>query len=203
MGDVINIRPGEPIPENLGGEVFFESGIHFGPLELTRSVILRGAEGAILRGAGTGSVVEVTAKKATIRLENLTLSGGRTILGGGLRLAAYSDVTLVDCVVEGSHASRGGSGLAVSRGQLQMIGGRVGPEQDILVKTVARATLEEVQVAGTLWVLDGAQAVVSRGFLARLRAAGTTTRRPTVKLVGVEPAIENHPVLGAQIERLG
>ncbi len=71
-------------------------GVHQGPLVLTRPTVVLGAPGAVLRGSGVGSVLEITAAGTTVRGIRIE-HGGRNLDGddAGVMIRADS-VTLED-----------------------------------------------------------------------------------------------------------
>lgn len=79
------VSPGEDLAAVLdraapGDTVSLAAGIHDGPVRIARSLVLTGEAGAVLRGSGKGSVVEVTAEDVTIR--GLVIQGSGTDVPG-------------------------------------------------------------------------------------------------------------------------
>jgi nitrous oxidase accessory protein len=76
-------------------------GIHAGPLVITRRTVVLGAPGAVLRGAGTGTVLDIRAAGRGTVVRGLRIEASGTdpdYYDAGVRIAADS-VTLEDLVV--------------------------------------------------------------------------------------------------------
>lgn len=78
----IDVAPGglaDALARSAPGDVLtLEPGSHAGPIEIARPLTLRGAEGAVIRGGGAGSVIRITAPDVTV--------AGLTVTGSGLSL---------------------------------------------------------------------------------------------------------------------
>lgn len=79
-----NLAVAESLQEKIdrataGETIRLEAGVHAGPVVITKSLTLIGAEGAEIRGNGTGSVVTIAADDVTL--------GGVRVTGSGLRLS--------------------------------------------------------------------------------------------------------------------
>jgi len=77
-----------------GDVVVLERGEHRGPLRITRRVTVEGEPGAVLAGAGTGSVVTVSAPGAAVR--------GLTIRGSGKDLEKMDSGVFVEKSAKGA-----------------------------------------------------------------------------------------------------
>ena len=200
MTCTVTVEPGSDVAAAVaaqgpdGAVICLAPGTHRVNLDLTESVTLRGADGAVLDGGGRGPVVRVGAHGTQVRLENLTLRGGAHEFGSGVLVEGYSDVTLVGCTVDGNRRGPGGgAGLGARRGTVRIEGGRFGDRDDLVFGTVVEATLVGVDVAGDLLAQDGAQVTLEGGrVVGTVRLQGTSTRRPTVTVDGAEVgAIDN------------
>lgn len=111
-----------------GAVVLLGPGRYLGPVVLRRSVTLRSEAGAgqtILDAQGQGAVLTVQGRGSVVQLEGLTLTGGRSRLGGGLLVPNGADLSAVDCVLLGCEATGdGGGGLCARRGTLRLRGVR-------------------------------------------------------------------------------
>ena len=212
------IEAGQPLAEALaaGGVVCLGPGVHAGPLVLKTSVTLRGEVGAVLDGGGTGSVLRVEDDDLVVRVEALTLRGGSAESGGGLALTGYSDVLLLQCVVEGNRArglgdsAGGGGGVYATRGTIRIEGGmfrtnRAAFGSDLFVTGVAEAIVTNTPLAGDVVAREGAHLTLNAVNVGgAVQARGTTTRAPTVRVKGgtVKGGVQNDPRLPANVEIL-
>ena len=115
-----------------GDTVTLGAGIHAGPLEVTRAIVLRGVGGAVVEGGGKASVITVTAPGA--RLENFEIRGsGRHVItvDAGIRVINAGGVALrrltFHDVLYGVYAERA-SGIEVADCTLT---GRVRPLDEL------------------------------------------------------------------------
>ncbi len=202
----VRIEPGDfpPALPADAAELVFAPGLHRGPLVFTRSVRVRGEEGAVIDAAGFGAVVQVHEDDLEVSLENLTLRGGHADAGGGVRLGGYSTVRLSRCTVEDCRApSNTGGGAWAFRGTLILedctFRGNVARAGSDLVATgTARVEIRGGGYAGDLAAREGATLVIEDAQVdGTLDVRGTTTRAPTVRIVGAAPAggVRNDPVL--------
>ncbi len=202
----VRIEPGDFAPALPADatELVFAPGVHRGPLVLTRSAHLRGEDGAVLDAAGFGSVVQVHEDDLELTLENLTLRGGHADAGAGVRLGGYSTLRLRGCTVEGCRApSNTGGGAWAWRGTLVLEdctfrdnAARAG--SDVMATGTARVEILRGSYAGDLAAREGATLLLEDARVeGRLDVRGTTTRAPSVRLVGSAPAggVHNDPVL--------
>jgi nitrous oxidase accessory protein len=80
---------------SAGDTLLLASGVHRGPLVLTRPVTLRGERGAVLDGGGRGSVLTVAAGGCVIEDLEIRGSGARVIsIDAGVRVVSSPDVRL-------------------------------------------------------------------------------------------------------------
>ena len=94
-----------------GDTLTLGAGVHAGPLLVSRRVLLRGERGAVVAGAGKGTVLEVTAPLAAI--EDLEIRGSGThviTVDAGIRVRGAGSVVLrrltLHDVLYGIHAER-------------------------------------------------------------------------------------------------
>ncbi len=220
------IEAGQPLEEALaaGGVVCLGPGVHAGPLVVTVSVTLRGEAGAVLDAQGRGSVVAVQDDDLVVRIETLTLRGGRGEAGGGVSLSGYSEVVLVGCTVEenggkalgGSGGGArpvgggGGGGAYASRGTLRVEdstfrGNRAAVGSDLFVTGVAEVRVRGGHLGGDVAAREGAHVSLEGVQVdGALDARGTTTRAPTVSVKGgrLRGGVKNDKALPAQVEIL-
>ncbi len=200
------VAPGAPIQPHLvdGAVVCLAPGVHPGGLRVTASVDIIGEPGAVLDGGGRAPVVHVAANGIELRLQGLELRNGYAEFGAGLRVDAYAQVAIENCVVRDNIAGQGkGVGIGMARGRLLAKGLRTGPGSDLFFDVVAEGALEDAVLDGGLHVRDGAKVALRGGSVAApLTVAGTTTRRPQLVLEGVTaPAVDNHAQLPGTVER--
>ncbi len=111
-----------------GDTVLLLRGVHPGPLDVNRAVVLRGEPGAVIDGAGHLSVVMVTASGASLEDVTVRASGKRVLtVDAGVHVVNSADVTLrrvrLEDVLYGVYAERSDR-LAVDQCVLR---GRVKP----------------------------------------------------------------------------
>lgn len=122
-------------------------------LVLKSGMVLKGSGSdpscVVIDAQGQGRVVECVDLAQPIRIENLTIQGGRvvdgwfTALGGGIR-ALNANLTLIDCVIQGNSA-RIGAGLGASESTITVM------NCSFLTNT---ATHEEWAAGGAIWARD-------------------------------------------------
>lgn len=127
--DVASIQDGLEMAAE-GDTLQLSCGIYFEhDLVLKSGMVLKGAGAdpscVVIDALGRGRVVECVDLAQPIRIENLTIQGGRvvdgwiTALGGGVR-ALNANVTLIDCVIQGNSA-RIGAGLGASESMVTVV----------------------------------------------------------------------------------
>jgi len=100
MAAVSEVAPGE-LAERLaaaaeGDTLLLAPGVHPGPVQIDRSLTLRGTGGAIVDGGGSGTVITVNAPR--VRIENLTITGSGRQLStedSGVFITPEGDGTVV------------------------------------------------------------------------------------------------------------
>lgn len=109
-----------------GATVRVAAGTYAGPLVLERSVRVVGEPGAVVRGAGRGSLVVVQGRGIDVALFGLTLDGGGdTNAGGGVSVPNGARLVLDGCVLRACVARGfGGGGLFIRRGEALLRGCR-------------------------------------------------------------------------------
>jgi nitrous oxidase accessory protein len=78
-----------------GDTLQLAAGRHDGPVVIDRSITLRGEDGAVIDGAGTGTVITVNAPN--VRLENIIVTGS------GLQLSTEDSGIFVTAVAKNAH----------------------------------------------------------------------------------------------------
>lgn len=187
----VRVEAGAPLAEAIanGGVVCLSSGVHRGPLVLTRSLTIRGDEGAVLDSGGAGTVVSVADDDLVVRIEGVTLRGGHAEAGGGLALTGYSDVVIAKCTFSGNRVPvGGGGGVFASRGTLLVkdsaFVGNVGRiASDLLATGVAEVRVEGGEFQGDIGAREGARLSVDGASIGgQLDLRGTTSRAPVVSV---------------------
>lgn len=95
----VAVAPGDDLQQAVasampGDILLLQAGRHAGPLLIDKSIGLRGMDGAVIEGPGTGSVITVTAPD--VRIEGLILRGS------GLDVPAMDSAVLVRQSAEGT-----------------------------------------------------------------------------------------------------
>jgi hypothetical protein len=130
-------------------------------LVIDKSLVISGesASSTIINGGGRGTTVTVQPG-VTVTLANMTITGGYTAYGGGVR--NFGTLTLVNSFVRNNTATMGGGGISNETGaQLTVDGGVVNSNNSalgggILNGSGARATLSNMEVASnTAFVPNG------------------------------------------------
>lgn len=86
-----------------------------------------GPEVTVIDCERSGRAFEIWAARTSVRIEGLTIRGGRpyfpdysdVLMGGGV-LLRYGELVLVDCIVEGNRTSGNGGGIAAFYGRLRI-----------------------------------------------------------------------------------
>ncbi len=100
-----------------GSVVRIPAGTHAVNVRITRSVTLLGDSATtILDGGGRGSVVQIDAPQATVKLVGLVLQNGDGHAGGGV-LLKRGKLELTECVLRQNRAMGFGGGALYSSGQ--------------------------------------------------------------------------------------
>lgn len=106
-----------------GARICLAAGEYVGGLQLTRSVTLvgEGADKTVIKAAANQSVLRVDDDGLAIRLEGLTLRGGKAEAGGGLRASGRGKIQIADCRFTDNVAGMiGGGGIYASAGLLSL-----------------------------------------------------------------------------------
>ncbi|MGV8042170.1 MAG: choice-of-anchor Q domain-containing protein [Thermoanaerobaculaceae bacterium] len=157
----------------------------------------------VLDGAGTGSTVYLNGPGAPVTLRNLTVTGGRSDEGGGVRISTSGGVSLTvsDCRITGNTAvsdsgGSGGGGLAARLGgsailtatRLVVVGNAASSKNEFAIGggvflsagSSSRITLEDSLIAGNSVESDSVL-VIGAGIYAFTKGEGTlVVRRTTV-----------------------
>jgi hypothetical protein len=177
-----------------------------GNLVISRSITLRGsgAERTVLDGRGRGAVISVDAEDAEVRIEEMSITGGKSPSGGAISIDNGARVFVVGCLIERNAARSGrGGAICVDRGSLSLaectlvqnaafMGGAVFVGGDAKAEITASIVAENAAVrGGAVAVADGATLDVFTSRLEanaaeleghHLYAYGTRSRRPMILL---------------------
>ncbi len=166
-------------------------GRHEGGLFVEVSSVFIGGPGAVVDAGDRGAALHITTEETDVIARNLTFTGGRAELGGGVRVDARAVVTLEDCVVEGNHARQGGAcGAGVRAGEVHFVRVRFGPNDDVLIKGACEVEFDSCEIAGNVRIQDGAKVRFVGGNIGgHLLVTGNPSRVPTVVLDGTEVAM--------------
>lgn len=177
-----------------------------GRLTIDKSLTLRGAgaDRTVIDGRGRGAVISIDAEDAEVRIEEMTISNGKSSHGGGISIDNGAQVFVVGCLLEKNAAKSGrGGAIAVDYGAVYitectlvqnraMIGGAVFVGGQAKAEISASILADNTAIkGGGIAVADGAELDV---FTSRLQmnqaeveghhifAYGTRTRRPRLVL---------------------
>jgi hypothetical protein len=142
-----------------GAEIELGPGCLTGRLVISRPLVLRGtgAGVTVIDAHGQGTAIAIDAPEGEVRIEELTVRGGRSATGGGISVDNGAQVEVVGCLIEGCAAVGGrGGAVAIDRGRLRLI-------ESTLVENQAR-------IGGAIWIGGDAEAELSLSILARNRA---------------------------------
>lgn len=107
-----------------GAEIVLPAGRIEGTFVLGRAVRLVGAGPGetVIDGAHGGAVFAVDAKEAQVHLRGMTITGGRSRVGGGVSVDNGARVRLERCRLEDNRASAGrGGAVNIDRGRLELV----------------------------------------------------------------------------------
>jgi hypothetical protein len=221
----VTLEPGSALGAALEGAadlavICLKPGTYTGSHLIARSVTLRAlGEGVVLDAEQAGPVLAVHANGLTVRVEGVTLTGGRFETGGGFDLQGRSEVTLLKCLIKGNVAGDyGGGGVYANRGTLVVTDSVIEGNQSrwgggVLADTVSWIVLEGTTIRGNsaargggLVVRDGAKVELKGGSIegntatdadgAPVYLAGTTTRGPELSIDGTTIDGEVHDAMG-------
>ena len=163
-------------------------GRHAGGLFIEASGVWAGADGAVVDAGDRGAALHVTEDEVDVIVRNVTFTGGRAELGGGVRVDAWAVVTLEDCVIDGNHAREGGAcGAGVRAGEVHFVRVKFGAKDDVLVKGACEVEFDACDIAGDVRIQDGATVRFVGGRIGgKLLVTGNPSRVPTVNFAGTE-----------------
>jgi hypothetical protein len=166
-------------------------GRHDGGLFVEASGVYTGENGAVVDAGDRGAALHVTEDETDVVVRDVRLTGGRSELGGGVRVDAWAVVTLEDCVIEGNHAREGGAcGAGIRAGEVHFVRTRFGNADDVLIKGACEVEFERCDVAGDVRIQDGATVRFIGGRVGgKVSVVGNPTRVPTVHFDGTEVAM--------------
>lgn len=166
-------------------------GRHEGGLFVEASSVYIGGPGAVVDAGNRGAALHITTEETDVIARNLTFTGGRAELGGGVRVDARAVVTLEDCVIDGNHARQGGAcGAGVRAGEVHFVRVKFAANDDVLLKGACEVEFEACDIAGDVRVQDGAKVRFVGGRIGgRLLVTGNPSRAPTVELDGTDVAM--------------
>ena len=155
-GDIIHVAPGRIQ----------------GRLVIDRPITVRGAgpDSTVIDGRGRGTTIAVEASHGQVRLEEMSIVGGRSQSGGAVSIENGCEVHVVGCLVEKNTAKTGrGGAIAIDRGQLfvtectivdnqAFAGGAIYAGGDAKVEIAATIVAHNFAVrGGALAITDGAE----------------------------------------------
>lgn len=185
---MIRVLPGEPFPADAD-EVVLAPGVHPGPLEIERSLLLRGEPGAVLDGGARGWTVLLQTDELKVRIEGVTVRNGHAEVGANLYVNGWSEVELVSCRFEGGRArTAGGAGAWIAAGQVSFRDCSFADNQgrwggDLVASGAAEVSAVRCRFEGDVAAREGALLSMSACRVdGRLDLRGTTTRAPEVHL---------------------
>jgi nitrous oxidase accessory protein NosD len=177
-----------------------------GRIIINKSITLRGAgaERTIIDAKGRGCAIAVDAKGGDVRIEEMSITGGRASHGGGISVDNGASVFVVGCLIEKNSARAGqGGAIAVDRGALYVaectlvqnqarMGGGIFIGGDAKCEIAASIVAENMALhGGGVAVLDGAEVDIFTSRLLQNRAEieghhiftrGVSHRAPSILL---------------------
>lgn len=177
-----------------------------GRLIIDKPITLRGsgADRTIIDGLGKGPTLSIDADHGEVRIEELGITGGRGLNGGGISIDNGAEVYVVGCLLDRNAAKTGrGGAIAIDRGLLHLIectivqnkavqGGAIFVGGDAKCEVSACIVAENSALSGGgLSVVDGAEVEVWTCRIESNQAEvegnhiftyGTTVRRPRIVL---------------------
>lgn len=188
-GGTVEVPPGSYALSIAG-----PGGLEEGDLDLTRpvTIVRQGDGGAFVDASGLGDRVFQVDGGAEVRIEGLTLLGGRgTFRGGGVRIVS-GVAHLRDVAIVGGAAGEGGGGLSVG------MQGRVTVARSLFIDNRTRGTGGGIEVAG--WARISDSAIV--GNRARI-AGGIDVRHGTLLMDDVTVATNRSRSAGGGLRASG
>lgn len=155
-GDIITIAPGR-----IQGRIVVD-----------RPITLRGSgpERTIVDGRGRGTTIAVEAMGGQVRIEEMSIVGGKSQSGAGISIENGCEVHVVGCLIEKNAAKSGrGGAIAIDRGALfvtectivdnrAFLGGALFAGGDAKVEIAATIVADNFAIrGGAMCIVDGAQ----------------------------------------------
>lgn len=192
-----------------GARIELPAGRIEGTFVLPRAVTLvgQGASETVIDGKGRGAVFSVDAVGTPVRLEGMTITGGRSRAGGGLSIDNGAQVSLRRVRLEDNRAASGrGGAINLDRGRIalercELVMNRAIEGGAIFVGGDAEGALHECWLAqnsaergGALGITGGARVRLEACRLEENQAArkahhlytwGSSASRPQIELVKV------------------
>jgi len=186
------------------GTLVLTSGTWDVNLIIKRSINIMGERDTILNGSEYGCVIKIDEPGLKVALSNLTIYGGMSEVGAGIRLSDNSEVTVEHCVIRNNSAVRSGGGVFASRGSLLLVdsifnqnsaqvGGGINTASTATVKIMNCMFFENAaEIGAGAYVSDGSQIEISKckfkdnqlkthwSVGRDIYIAGTMTRQPMV-----------------------
>lgn len=199
-----------------GAVLCLKPGVHRGSQPIGRSLTIRAlGDGVILDAGGDGPVLGVLDDSLNIEVHGVTMTGGSWEAGGAIGLESRSTVTLIDCVIKGNASGEyGGGALYARRGTFVLKGCTIEDNEGkwgggLLADGISTWLIEGTTIrgnrglrGGAMAIRDGAEVTLTGctigpntardGDGAELYASGTTSRGPTITLVGTKATLHDN-----------
>lgn len=94
-------------------------------IKITKSLTLKGQGSVIIHGPGQRSVIKVEGDDCQVVLENLVLTDGRSVVGGGIQIHGKNHVEVRNCEISGNWTLQGGGGIYADAGDLVVCNSRI------------------------------------------------------------------------------
>ncbi len=136
-GDVVHLAPGRIR----------------GRLVIDKPITLRGAgaERTIVDGKGKGATISVDASSGDVRIEEMSITGGRSAHGGGISIDNGASVYVVGCLIEKNSARSGrGGAIAIDRGALYIAECTLVQNQALLGGAIFLGGRAQCEIAATI-----------------------------------------------------
>ena len=177
-----------------------------GRLVIDKPLTLRGAgpDRTVIDGRGRGSTIAVEAEDGEVRIEEMSIVGGRGYQGGGISIDNGCTVHVVGCLIEKNEAQSGrGGGIGIDHGTLLVtectlvdnrafVGGGIFAGGESKVEVAATILADNFAVRGAgLAIVEGAEVDVYtcrlEGNVAEIEGHhvytyGAHRRRPSILL---------------------
>jgi hypothetical protein len=189
-----------------GAIIHVSAGRIRGRLVIDKPITLRGAgaERTVFDAKGKGAVIAIDAPGGDVRIEEMSITGGRSSHGGAISIDNGAQVYVVGCLLEKNSARSGrGGAISVDKGGVfiaectlvqnqAQLGGALFIGGDARAEVAATIIAENVAIkGGGIAVLDGAEIEVFTSRLLQNRAEveghhiytyGASARRPAILL---------------------